>query len=88
VDALFWTMVVTGVVLVALGLVAIVPGVQGIPRRDGWPPLGMGVSAILMGVARYRDLPGEDWVSWVVVAIIFGVLLLQWRTHRRRRSSV
>jgi hypothetical protein len=86
-DALFWTEVVTGSVLVALGLVALMRLVPGVPREQGWPALGMGVSAILLGIVRARQLPGEDWVLGLAVVIIFSAVFLQWRTYRARKPG-
>lgn len=85
-DTFFWLFVVTGIVMIGLGLVAVLRGVSGVPREDGWLPLAMGASAVLLGMARYRDLPDEDWISWFAIAIICGGLFVEWRVHRHRKA--
>ena len=52
-DTLFWLFVVTGTVMIGLGLTAILRGVSGLPREDGWLPFAMGACAVLLGMARY-----------------------------------
>jgi hypothetical protein len=84
-DKLAWLFFLSGSVLVSLGLVALFQRVAGVPRSDGWVPLALGESALFSGIARSRDLPGEDWLRWLSVALLFGALIYEWRSRRRRR---
>lgn len=86
-DTLAWLLVAVGGVMVGLGLIAILGRVPGIPRQDGWTPLALGANALVFGLGRGIDLPGEALLQWLAVILVFGTLFLSWRTRSRRASQ-
>ena len=84
-DATFWLLMVSGGLLLAQGLAFSLGAVPGKARHEGRGPLVMAGGAILSGIVRYRNLPGEDWISWVAVVIIFSSVYFQWRSSKLQR---
>lgn len=86
-DTLAWLLVGVGVVMASLGLIAVLGRVPDVPRQDGWIPLALGANALVFGLGRGIDLPGEELLQWLAVILVFGTLFLAWRTRSRRASQ-
>jgi hypothetical protein len=82
-DTPFWWFMVGGAMTLAFGLAVLFDAVPGRSRHQAWGPLAFGASSVLSGLARLRNLPGEDWVRWTAVALMSGAVILLYRSHRR-----
>lgn len=83
-----WVLLLFGMTVSVLGSVALVGWVSGLPRREGWSSVALGVGNVLWGVALVRRLPGNEpsallqWAGTLCLAAGACVLLIPRRPRR------
>jgi len=85
-DTAFWLFMVCGGILLAFGLAFLFEAVPGRNRHQAWGTLAFGASTVVSGVARLRNVPGEDWVGWTAAALLVGAVVLLYRGNRREKA--